>query len=138
MDDPLKRATGLAARHLDTIRERSVGGEARPVDLRRRLRAAYTFEKPMKVAAVLDDVAGMFDRGLVHATHPGYFGLFQPGLHRSAVAASTLVAAYNPQAATYTHGAAAIELEQHTLRFLGERLGFEAETVSAHFTSGGQ
>lgn len=138
MQDPIRRAAGEAARHYDRIREQSVSGLARRVDVRRHLDAVYDFEAPMSADAVLDDVARMLGRGTVHSTHPAYFGLFNPAVLRSAIAASTLVAAYDPQAATYTHGTAAIELEQHLLGALARGIGYEPEAMSAHFTSGGQ
>lgn len=138
MQDPIKRTAGEAARHYDRIREESVSGLARRVDIRRHLEAVYGFDAPISVESVLDDVARMLGRGTVHATHPAYFGLFNPAVLRSAIAASTLVAAYNPQAATYSHGTAAIEIEQHVLGFLAASIGIDREKLSAHFTSGGQ
>lgn len=138
VDDPIKRAAGEAARHFDRIREQPVSGAARSVDVRRHLEAAYRFDAPCSSAAVLDDVARMLSRGTVHSTHPAYFGLYNPGVLRSAIAASTLVAAYDPQAATHAHGMAAIEIEQHLLRFLASSLGLPQHGLSAHFTSGGQ
>jgi len=137
-DDPIKRAAGEAARHFDAIREDRVAGAAHPVDLRRHLEKAYRFDAPRSASAVLDDVARMLRRGSVHATHPGYLGPFHGGVLRSAIAASTLVAAYDPQCAVHTHGAAAIEIEQHGLRFLARALGWSAEDVASHTCSGGQ
>lgn len=137
-DDPIKRAAGEAARHFDAIRSVAPAGAARPIDLRRHLERAYRFEAPCSVSVVLDDVARMLGRGTVHATHPGYFGPYQGGVMRSAIAASTLVAAYDPQCALHATGAAAIELEQHALRVLARSLGWRDDDASMHTCGGGQ
>ena len=75
--------------------------------------------------------------GMVHTMHPGYFGLFNPSVHTAAVVADALVAAYNPQLATWRTSPAANEIERHTLAWLTAKFGLPAETV-ARFTSGGQ
>ena len=142
-DDPIKRAAGEAARHFDAIRTVAPAGAARPIDLRRHLERAYRFEAPCSISGVLDDVARMLGRGTVHATHPGYFGPYQGGVMRSAIAASTLVAAFDPQCALHATGAAAIELEQHALRALarslgGSSLGWRDDDAAMHTCAGGQ
>jgi glutamate/tyrosine decarboxylase-like PLP-dependent enzyme len=138
VDDPILRAAREAARHFDGIRDLPVSGPARAADLRQHLESAYRFDGPLPADAVIDDVASMLRRGSVHVTHPAYFGLFNPSVIRSAIAGATLTAAFNPQTAAWTHCPAAIEMEQHVLRFLAGRIGWSAEPLSAHFCSGGQ
>jgi glutamate/tyrosine decarboxylase-like PLP-dependent enzyme len=48
-----------------------------------------------------------------------------------------LAALYNPQLAVWTHGPAAVEMEQHVLRWLTGEFGLPVDTAGAHFTSGG-
>ena len=40
-------------------------------------------------------------QGHVQATHPGYFGLFNPNVTLASVIADTLVAMYNPRLAIW-------------------------------------
>jgi glutamate/tyrosine decarboxylase-like PLP-dependent enzyme len=138
MDDPILRAAALAARHFDAIREQPVSGPARQADLHQHVEAVYRFDRPIDACEVLEDVAAMLRRGSVQVTHPAYFGLFNPSVLRSAIGAATLTAAFNPQTAAWTHSPAAIEMEQHALRFLAGRIGYDPHAVSAHFCSGGQ
>ena len=138
-EDPIRRAARAAHRHLEGARELPVTGPARAVDLERHLDAAYgAFEAPMDAAKVIDDVAAMLRRGAVHASHPAYFGMFDPSVLPSSVAATTLVAGFDPQAASWAHAPAALAMEQHALRFLAGRLGYDPRASAAHFTSGGQ
>lgn len=136
--DPISRAARAAQKHMDGARALPVTGPARAVDLERHLDAAYRFDAPMDAAKVIDDVAAMLRRGAVHAAHPAYFGMFDPSVLPSSVAASTLIAAFDPQAASWSHAPAALAMEQHALRFLAARLGYDPRASAAHFTSGGQ
>jgi len=58
-------------------------------------------------------------------------------VHEASVIADALVAAYNPQLATWTHSPAANEIERFVLEFLLCRLGFDPAASAASFTSGG-
>ena len=136
--DPISRAARAAQKHLEGARELPVTGPARAVDLERHLDAAYRFEAPIDADKVIDDVAAMLRRGAVHASHPAYFGMFDPSVLPSSVAASTLIAAFDPQAASWSHAPAALAMEQHALRWLAARLGYDPRASAAHFTSGGQ
>jgi glutamate/tyrosine decarboxylase-like PLP-dependent enzyme len=53
-------------------------------------------------------------------------------------AADALVSMLNPQVGTRTHAPAANEIEDHVLRCLAGRIGFDTDEYSGHFTSGGQ
>ncbi|TDD74266.1 pyridoxal-dependent decarboxylase [Actinomadura darangshiensis] len=110
-----------------------------PVDVRR-LRAAigaYGFDRPAAPEQVIDEVAELLRATTVHTTHPGYFGLFNPTPTLLGVVGETLAAAFNPQLAAWSHAPAAVEIEAHVLRFLGERLGYPSGKVAGSFTSGG-
>jgi glutamate/tyrosine decarboxylase-like PLP-dependent enzyme len=74
--------------------------------------------------------------GVVHLTHPRYFGLFNPAPTFPAQCADRIAAAFNPQLATSTTSPAAVEIESHVIRAVGRRAGFWPE-VGGHFTTGG-
>jgi aromatic-L-amino-acid decarboxylase len=112
---------------------------APPVDVVE-LRAAigrFTFEAPADPLAVLDTVVALLRDNTVHTTHPRYFGLFNPSPALPGILGETLAAAFNPQLAAWSHAPAAVEIEAHLLRFLGERLGYPPDAVAGSFTSGG-
>ncbi|MFT5391170.1 MAG: glutamate/tyrosine decarboxylase-like PLP-dependent enzyme, partial [Gammaproteobacteria bacterium] len=83
-------------------------------------------------------VCDMLGRCDIDSGHPRYFGLFNPPSLPITVPADALVAMLNPQVGTRTHAPAANEIEQHVLGHLAMRIGFDPDTSSAHFTSGGQ
>ncbi|MBZ0120300.1 MAG: hypothetical protein K8H88_25135 [Sandaracinaceae bacterium] len=138
MEDPILRAARAAADHYESIRELPVTGPARPAELESYLRARYTFDASLDPSEVVDDLVALLRRGSVHVTHPAYLGMFNPSVLCSSIAASTLLAAFDPQAATWSHAAAAVAIEQHVLRFLMSRIGYDPGASAAHFTSGGQ
>lgn len=73
----------------------------------------------------------------VHATHRRYFGLFNPGSTTMGIAADALVAAFNPQVATWTHSPFATEVENLVIRELGKKFGFPEAEIDGTFCSGG-
>jgi glutamate/tyrosine decarboxylase-like PLP-dependent enzyme len=85
---------------------------------------------------VVGDVEAMMRKWQVQVTHPRYFGLFNPSVTPASVIADTLVAAYNPQLATWRTSPAANEIERHTLGWLAGKFGLPP-TTAANFTSGG-
>jgi glutamate/tyrosine decarboxylase-like PLP-dependent enzyme len=118
-------------------------GEARvtPEDLDPgKIRAAlapFTFERPMDPLAALDFAVESLWKWQVHTPHPRYFGLFNPAPTTMGIAGDALVAAFNPQLAAWSHSPLAAEIEQHLLRALGERFGYDPARVEGTFTSGG-
>jgi glutamate/tyrosine decarboxylase-like PLP-dependent enzyme len=76
------------------------------------------------------------EHGLVHVTHPRYFGLFNPAPTFPAQCADRIAGAFNPQLATSTTSPAAVEIEAHVIRSVARRAGFPPE-ATGHFTSGG-
>lgn len=97
----------------------------------------FDFEHPTDPVAVVDAVAALLREHTVHTTHPRYFGLFNPTPTLPGVIGETLAAAFNPQLAAWSHAPAAVEIEAHLLRFLGECLGYAPGEVAGSFTSGG-
>jgi glutamate/tyrosine decarboxylase-like PLP-dependent enzyme len=105
-------------------------------DTLRYLGEHYTFDTPLPLDHVVDDVRRMLLHGDLHNSHPRYFGLFNPHITLASVVADAMVAATNPQVGGWFHSPAAVEIEQHVLRFFARRFGL-ADDSMAHFTSGG-
>ena len=126
---------GLAARVATEIAGGPIVPSVIPDEIRRRL-SQYDFRAPVPLDAVAADVEDMMRRWHVQVTHPRYFGLFNPSVHTAAVVADALVAAYNPQLATWRTSPAANEIERHTLAWLSGKFGLPEDSV-ANFTTGG-
>lgn len=112
---------------------------ARAVDLdelRSRL-AGFDFQNPVAPLAALDFAAENLREFQVHTPHPRYFGLFNPAPTAMGIAADTLVAAFNPQMAAWSHNPFAAEVERHLIRAFAMRFGYKAETADGAFCSGG-
>jgi glutamate/tyrosine decarboxylase-like PLP-dependent enzyme len=107
-----------------------------PAEIRGHLNSRYDFKQPMPLEEAVADVEQMLGRWQVQITHPRYLGLFNPSVTFSSVIADTLVAAYNPQLASWRTSPAANEIERHTLGWLAEKFGLPQETI-ATFTNGG-
>jgi aromatic-L-amino-acid decarboxylase len=108
-----------------------------PHEVRAWLERAYDFEAPHAAAGVLADVVEHLQRWTVHTTHPAYFGLFNPTPTASGIAGELLAAAMNPQLAAWSHAPAAVESEQHVLRFMAGRLGLATGATAGNITTGG-
>ena len=134
-------------RHLDNFLteqltaavERLARGSVTPrLDLNafRRELAAFDFDLPYPMDRLLDWSIARLEVGTVHPTHPRYFGLFNPAPTFPAQCADRIIAAFNPQLATWTTSPAAVEIEAHVIRSAGRRAGFSTD-VTGHFTTGG-
>ncbi len=131
-------------RHLIAAIEKYIGGVdgarvAPEIDvgrLRQRL-SRWDFAAPVAAREALDFAVESLWRHQVHTPHPRYFGLFNPAPTTLGIAADALVAAFNPQLAAWSHSPFAVEVEQHLVRALGGRLGYDAAKVEGCFTSGG-
>ena len=99
--------------------------------------AAFDFARPIDPLAALGFAVDGLRKHQVHVAHPRYFGLFNPAPTTMGVAADTLVAAFNPQLAAWSHSPLAAEIEQHLVRAFGERFGYDPARVEGTFTSGG-
>jgi len=119
--------------------EVSTAPVAPPLDVEaiRGLLAPCDFARPADPLAALDFAVEGLWKHQVHAAHPRYFGLFNPAPTTMGIAADTLVAAFNPQLAAWSHSPLAVEIEQHLVRAFGERFGYDPARVEGTFTSGG-
>src|SRR5690242_5758044 len=86
--------------------------------------------------AVLDEVTSdLVDKGF-HVPSAQYFGLMNPTPTYVSVLAEALVAALNPQLATQARSQLASKIENETVRWIGDRVGWSSD-FGGTFTSGG-
>ena len=72
----------------------------------------------------------------LQTAHPAYFGVFNPAADPMGIAGEWLVAAFNPQLASWTSSPFAIAVEQHLLGYWSRKFGLP-ENSCGTFTSGG-
>jgi aromatic-L-amino-acid decarboxylase len=126
-------------RDLARAAARVAGGPVTPtldLDAFRRELAGFDFSAPHPLDELLAWTILSIERGVVHVTHPRYFGLFNPAPTFPAQCADRLAAVFNPQLATATTSPVPVELEAHVIRAIAARAGFPAR-AAGHFTSGG-
>lgn len=97
---------------------------------------AFQFEAPKDLEYLMEWVMASLDDGMVHMTHPGYMGLFNPAPTFPSECADRIASAYNPQICVWSHAPKAVEIEQHVIRQVARRAGLP-DGASGHFTSGG-
>ncbi len=101
------------------------------------LLSQFDFSKPMNEIAATDFIADSLWKYQVHTPHPMYFGLFNPRPTTMGIVADSLVAAFNPQLAAWSHSPFAVEVEQYLIREFGKRFGYNENEVDGTFCSGG-
>lgn len=84
----------------------------------------------------LRDIADQLIEKGFHVPAANYFGLMNPTPAYAAVLAEALVAALNPQLATMARSQLASKIEAQTVRWIGERFGWQPP-FDGTFTSGG-
>jgi aromatic-L-amino-acid decarboxylase len=129
----------LLTMNLLRANERVVEGPVTPdlnlADFRSEL-AAFDFRTPHPLGELLSWTIEKMEHGLVHVTHPRYFGSFNPSPTFPAQCADRIAGAFNPQLATWTTSPVAVEIETHVIRSVARRAGLPPE-AAGHFTSGG-
>ena len=126
-------------RELARADERVVGGSVTPTLDQGAFKselADFDFRTPRPFGELLSWTIARLEHGLVHATHPRYFGLFNPAPTFPAQCADRIVAVFNPQLATSTTSPAAVEIEAHVIRSVARRAGLPAGS-GGHFTTAG-
>ncbi len=98
--------------------------------------AGFDFQVPRPLDELLSWTIEQLEHGLVHVTHPRYFGLFNPAPTFPAQCAERVASTFNPQLATATTSPVAVEIEAHVIRAIARLAGFPPE-AAGHFTSGG-
>lgn len=105
-------------------------------DAIRRQLAGFDFDSPRALGELLSWTIAQLEHGIVHITHPRYFGLFNPAPTFQAQCADRIAAVFNPQLATSTTSPAAVEIEAHVIRSVARRVGLPANS-GGNFTTGG-
>ena len=113
-----------------------VSPELDPTKIRDDL-ARFDFSQPVLPNDALDYAADSLTKWQVHTAHPMYYGLFNPAPTTMGIAADTLVAAFNPQLAAWSHNPFAVEAERHIVLTFARRFGLPMADVEGTFTSGG-
>jgi glutamate/tyrosine decarboxylase-like PLP-dependent enzyme len=134
-----ERVNDWLTREILKARNRIVSGPVTPtLDLEafRRELAQFDFALPRGIDEVLSWTIDNMEHGLVHLTHPRYFGLFNPAPVFPAECADRIASALNPQLASSATSPAAVEIEAHVIRAVARRAGLPIE-AAGHFTSGG-
>ncbi|MCP9495050.1 MAG: aminotransferase class V-fold PLP-dependent enzyme [Pyrinomonadaceae bacterium MAG19_C2-C3] len=128
--------TAEVENHLQQVEKLAVAPKTNVAEIRSRL-APIDFEKPLAPLFALDFAVKNLTEFQVHTTHPRYFGLFNPAPTAMSIAADTLVAAFNPQLAAWSHSPFAAEVERHLIRAFAVRFGYDEATADGTFCSGG-
>jgi glutamate/tyrosine decarboxylase-like PLP-dependent enzyme len=134
-----ERWDDLLTRELALANERIAQGTVMPtLDLTsfKSELADFDFCTPYPMERLLSWTIAQLEHGVVHMTHPRYFGLFNPAPTFPAQCADRIVAVFNPQLATSTTSPAAVEIEAHVIRSVARRTGFPPG-AAGHFTTGG-
>jgi aromatic-L-amino-acid decarboxylase len=98
--------------------------------------AEFDFRSPRPLDELLTWTIEQMEQGLVHVTHPRYFGPYNPSPTFPSQCADRIAGAFNPQLATASTSPVAVEIEAHVIRSIARRMGFPPE-AAGHFTSGG-
>lgn len=85
---------------------------------------------------VLEEICNNLMEQGFHAPSANYFGLMNPTPTYMAVLAEMLVAAFNPQLASIARSCFASQIENETIHWVGERIGWDC-AFNGTFTSGG-
>ena len=132
LDDLLTRELALA---IQRVSAGSVTPTLDPAALKREL-SSFDFLTPRPLDELLSWTIAQMEHGVVHMTHPRYFGLFNPAPTFPAQCGDRIVAAFNPQLASSKTSPAAIEIEAHVIRAVAQRAGLPSDS-GGHFTNGG-
>lgn len=130
------RVADIVVGHPRTLETHRVAPRLDPEKIRALL-AHCDFQQPMDPRAALEFVTTALLDHQVHVPHPRYFGLYNPAPAPISIIADTLVAAFNPNMAAWSHSPFANEAEQHVIRALGERFGYPPGQAFGVFASGG-
>lgn len=122
--------------YLRSVKELPV---APPLELEsiRLLIQSVDFNRPLTPEQAVDFASDGLTRYQVHTPHPQYWGLFNPAPTAMGIAADTLVAAFNPQIAAWSHNPFAAEIERELIHRLGLLFGYSNANLDGVLTSGG-
>ncbi len=135
-DNLWTRVITMVEDYIKKINDSKVAAESNPEKIRALLKP-FNFAKKIEPLELVDFVVNSLWQHQVHTPHPRYFGLFNPAPTTMSIVADTLVAAFNPQLAAWSHSPFANEMELHLVRAIGSRFGFESPNIDGTFVSGG-
>lgn len=98
---------------------------------------AVSFDHPMEPAEAVKWVADGLWKHQMQTPHPRYFGLFNPTPTTMGIAADAMVAAFNPQLASFSHSPFAVAIERHVIGQIASKFGQDPHATRGSFTSGG-
>lgn len=119
--------------HFEKIGSRAV---APPLNIDE-IRAFIKEERTPSAKEAIDHVVNGMTQYMLHTTHPGYFGLYNPKASFAGILGDTLTAAFNPQLAAWSHSPFALEVERSLLVAFGKRFGYSEDSIDGTFCSGG-
>lgn len=119
--------------HLETVGDSAVAPPLNIAEIRGYIKDGKT---PSTKEAIEHVVQGM-TKYMLHTTHPGYFGLYNPKASFAGILGDTLTAAFNPQLAAWSHSPFALEVERSLLIAFGKRFGYPEAKIDGTFCSGG-
>jgi glutamate/tyrosine decarboxylase-like PLP-dependent enzyme len=131
-----RRLVEAIEKYLRDVGNAPVATQASPDEMRKLL-ARWDFSAPAGPARALDFVVEGLWRYQIHGSHPRYFGLFVPAPATMGIAGNALAAAFNPQLGAWFHSPFAVEVEQHLVRAMAGRFGYDPARAEGTFTAGG-
>jgi glutamate/tyrosine decarboxylase-like PLP-dependent enzyme len=95
------------------------------------------FNTPVTPTDAIDYITAGLDQFIVHTSHPGYYGLFNPRPAFAGIIADAITAVYNPQLAAWSHSPFAVEAENYVIREFGRKFGYDHDSIDGTFTTAG-
>jgi aromatic-L-amino-acid/L-tryptophan decarboxylase len=95
------------------------------------------FNTPVTPTDAIDYITAGLDQFIVHTSHPGYYGLFNPRPAFAGIIADAITAVYNPQLAAWSHSPFAVEAENYVIREFGRKFGYDPDSIDGTFTTAG-
>ena len=122
--------------YIEKVHQARVAPEMNPDEIRSLL-SNIDFTRPLDPREAIDFVVNGLWKYQVHTPHSRYFGLFNPAPTTMSIAADALVAAFNPQLATWSHSPFAVEVEHYLILAFARQFGYDSGKADGTFASGG-
>src|SRR5258708_34320109 len=85
------------------IRNVRVSPQVSPEEIRAELESRYSFDTPVPLETLTEDMIRLLRAWTFHVTHPRYFGLFNPSVRKPSIIADTMLPLNTPQLAAWSH-----------------------------------
>jgi aromatic-L-amino-acid/L-tryptophan decarboxylase len=136
--DERRRVDDLLTLQLGAAAQRVAHGSVVPtldIDAFDKDLAGFDFAEPRSLDDLLSWIMPCMEHGVVHITHPRYFGLFNPPPTFPAQCADRITTIFNPQLASSASSPVPVALEAHMIRAVGARAGLGSD-AAGHFATG--